>query len=94
MLGIVQAPSPARRKVYLSCVERAFDGDPPVIPDVDIWRAAALMLKRYGENAQQESARRADELAAEEDRDGAAIWRLIADAVAQLANTTPAGPVH
>jgi hypothetical protein len=52
------------------------------------------MLKRYGENAQQESAKRADELAAEDDRDGAAIWRLIADAVAQLANTTPSGPVH
>ncbi|HUC11460.1 MAG TPA: hypothetical protein VL985_13680 [Stellaceae bacterium] len=65
-----------------------------MIPDVDIWRAAALMLKRYGDNAQQESAKRADELAAEKDRDGAAIWCLIVDAVAQLANTTPSGPVH
>ena len=65
-----------------------------MIPDVDIWRAAALMLKRYGDNARQESAKRADELAADKDRDGAAIWRLIADAVAQLANTTPSGPVH
>jgi hypothetical protein len=27
-----------------------------VIPDIDIWRAATLMLKRYGENAHQESA--------------------------------------
>ena len=52
------------------------------------------MLKRYGKNAHRESAVRADEVAAEGDRDGAAIWRLITDAVAQLANTTPTGPMH
>jgi len=52
------------------------------------------MLKRYGENAHRESAARADELATEGDPHGAAIWRLITDAVAQLANTTPSGPVH
>ena len=51
------------------------------------------MLKRYGENAHRESAARADELAGESDHHGAAIWRLIIDAVAQLANT-PTGPVH
>jgi hypothetical protein len=51
-----------------------------VIPDIDIWRAAGLMLKRYGENAHKESA--------------AAIWRLITDAVARLANTIPTGPVN
>ena len=65
-----------------------------MIPDIDIWRAASLMLKRYGKNARWESAVRADEVAAEGDRDGAAIWRLITDAVAQLANTTPTGPMH
>jgi len=47
------------------------------------------MLKRYGENAQRESA---DELAGERITT-AAIWRPITDAVAQLANT-PTGPVH
>jgi hypothetical protein len=34
------------------------------------------------------------ELGAEDDHNGAAIWRLITDAVAQLANTTPSGPVN
>ena len=57
-------------------------------------RAATLMLKRYGENAHMESAARADELAADGDHDGAAVWRRVADAVAQLASTTPSGPVH
>jgi len=52
------------------------------------------MLKRYGENASTESAARADELATEGDHHGAAVWRRITDAVLQLANTTPSGPVH
>jgi hypothetical protein len=51
------------------------------------------MLKRCGENAHRESAARADELAGESDHHCAAIWHLITDAVAQLANT-PTGPVH
>ena len=65
-----------------------------MIPEIDIWRAANLMLKRYGEKALEESAMRADELAAGGDHDGAATWRRIADAVGQLANNTPPGPVH
>lgn len=65
-----------------------------VIPEIDIWRAANLMLKRYGEKALEESAMRADELAAAGDDHGAAIWRRITDAVGQLANMTPVGPLH
>ena len=52
------------------------------------------MLKRYGEKALEESAARGDELAADGDHDGAVTWRRITDAVGQLANTTPPGPVH
>jgi hypothetical protein len=65
-----------------------------VIPEIDIWRAANLMLKRYGEKALEESTTRADELAADGDHDGAVTWRRITDAVLQPANTTPPGPVH
>ena len=46
-----------------------------MIPEIDIWRAASLMLKRCGEKALEESAARADELFAEQDHDGAAVWR-------------------
>jgi hypothetical protein len=42
-----------------------------------IWRAANLMLKRYGDRALEESAARADELAAQDDYNGAAVWRRI-----------------
>ena len=65
-----------------------------MIPEIDIWRAASLMLKRYGAAARKESATRADELATAEDHNGAAIWRRITDAIGQLANQTPPGPLH
>ena len=39
--------------------------------EIHIWRATNLMLKRYGEKALEESAARADELAADGDHDGA-----------------------
>jgi hypothetical protein len=65
-----------------------------VIPEIDIWRVATLMLKRYGDEAEMESVRRADELAEEGDHNGAAVWRRVVDAVARLANTTPSGPLH
>jgi len=65
-----------------------------VLPEIDIWRATNLMLKRYGDKALEESAARADELAADGNRTGAATWRQITSAVGQLANNTPPGPVH
>jgi hypothetical protein len=65
-----------------------------VISEIDIWRAANLMLKRYGEKAFEESSMRADEFAADGDRDGASTWRRITAAVEQLANNVPPGPVH
>jgi hypothetical protein len=65
-----------------------------VIPEIEIWRAATLMLKSYGERALEESAARVDELATAGDDGGVAVWRRISVAVEQLANTTPPGPVH
>ena len=65
-----------------------------MVPEIDIWRAAQLMLKRYGEQALEESAARADELSLTGDYDGAATWRRIMAAVAEFANTTPPGPLH
>ena len=67
---------------------------PRVIPEIDIWRAATLMLKRYGEKALDESMARADELAAGDEHNGAATWRRITDAVSQLANLMPPGALH
>jgi hypothetical protein len=65
-----------------------------VIPDIDIWRAAQLMLKRFGDKALEESVARADELAADNDFHGEATWRRIGEAVSQLANMMPPGRLH
>jgi ABC-type multidrug transport system fused ATPase/permease subunit len=65
-----------------------------VIPEIDIWRVANLMLKRYGDEAEEESAIRAEELAADGDSVGAAVWRRVIHAIGQLVNTTPPGPMH
>jgi hypothetical protein len=65
-----------------------------VIPEIDIWRAADLMLKRYGDKAFDESAIRVDEFATAGDHDGADTWRRISAAIVQLANNTPSGPLH
>jgi hypothetical protein len=45
-----------------------------VIPEIDIWRAADLMLKRYSETALEESIPPANELAVAGDQNGAAVW--------------------
>jgi hypothetical protein len=55
---------------------------------------AVLMLKRYGEKAFEASSTRAEELAADGDRDGALTWRRITAAVEQLANNIPPGLLH
>jgi hypothetical protein len=65
-----------------------------LIPEIDIWRAAQLMIKPHCEKALDESAARADELALAGDDDGATTWRRIMAAVTQLANKTPPGRVH
>jgi hypothetical protein len=67
---------------------------PAVIPEIDIWRAATLMLKRYGDKALEQSRTRIDELAADGDHGGADTWRRITTSVEQLTNTTPPGPLH
>ena len=75
------------------CGPQAYDF-PGVIPEIDIWRAATLMLNRYGDKALEQSRTRIKELAAHVDHDGGDTWRRITTAVEQLANTTPPGPLH
>jgi hypothetical protein len=65
-----------------------------MMTEIDIWRAAYLMLWWYGDTAQVESARRADELAADGNSAGEASWRRIINVIGQLANTTPSGLLH
>jgi hypothetical protein len=65
-----------------------------VIPEIDIWHAAYLIVRWYGETGPEEGARRAEELEAAGDQAGVAVWHRINDAIEQLANMTPVGPVN
>jgi len=65
-----------------------------MVPEIDIWRIATLMLRCYGDEADIESAIRAEELAEAGDRVGEAVWRRVTDVIGQLENTTPPEPLH
>ena len=60
-----------------------------MIPDIDIWRSANVMVKRYGEDAALEAAKRADELLEAGDMDGCAVWKQIVAAVEDLQRQAP-----
>jgi hypothetical protein len=59
-----------------------------VIREIEIWRAAVLMINRYADEAGANSFRRAEEQAAEGNHAGAAIWRRVTAAIEQLTDTT------
>ncbi len=65
-----------------------------MISDREIWQAAGAMVKRYGEDAATEAAKRADELFDEGDAEGYAIWRRIMEAVKGLSAMEPRGKVN
>ena len=53
-------------------------------PDIDIWRAATLIIRQYGENAEIVAAQRADELWEHGDHEGRAVWLRIKRAIVEL----------
>ncbi len=62
-----------------------------MIPDLDIYRAANLLVKQHGADAPTHAAMRADELLDKGDLDGYAVWKRIVKAVEELQRAAP-GP--
>ncbi len=58
-----------------------------MIPDLDIYRSANVLVKRHGQDAPIHAAMRADELLEAGDLDGYAVWRRILRAVEELQGT-------
>ena len=58
-----------------------------MISDRDIYAAALIMVKRYGEDAATQAATRADEFGAENNFDGQQHWILIMKAIEVLQRT-------
>ncbi len=55
-----------------------------MIPDLDIYRTANLLVKQHGEDAPIEAAIRADAMLEAGDLDGYAVWRRVLRAVEEL----------
>jgi hypothetical protein len=62
-------------------------------PDIDIWRAATLLIKQHGENAEIVAAQRADQILERGDPEGRVVWLRIRRAIAEL-QVAPSGPAH
>ncbi len=55
-----------------------------MIPDLDIWRSAKLLVDQHGDDAPIHAAMRIDELLDKGDLDGRAVWVRILKAVEEL----------
>jgi hypothetical protein len=60
-----------------------------VISDREIWQCAQLMVKRYGDDAANQAAARANEMAAEDDNDGCVVWVRITKTIGKLQAKAP-----
>ena len=66
----------------------------PVTDDIDIYRAAKVMLDRHGDDAPVHAAMRADAMSDRGDMEGRAAWLRIKAAVEELQRTEAGGVVH
>ena len=66
-----------------------------MISDRDIYAAANLFIKRYGDTAAIEAAMRANEFGAKNEIDGQRAWIRIVEAIRQLQRArSPEDPVN
>ncbi len=63
-----------------------------MIPDLDIYRSANLLVKQHGQHAPIHAAMKADTMLDKGDLDGCAVWKRIVKAVEELlSKERPAG---
>ncbi len=60
-----------------------------MIPDLDIFRSAQVLVKQHGEDAPIEAAMRADAMLDKGDLDGYAVWKRVLRAVEELQRVGP-----
>ncbi len=60
-----------------------------MLSDLGIYRAAQATISRYGDDAVLHAAQRADELMAEGDMEGRAVWPRVESAIDELGRTAP-----
>ncbi len=60
-----------------------------MIPDLDIYRSAQVLVKHHGQDAPVHAAMRADAMLDKGDLDGVATWRRILRAAEELRRMEP-----
>ena len=60
-----------------------------MIPDLDIYRSANVLIRERGEDAALEAAQRADAMLEKGDLEGLAVWKEILRAVGEIQRTEP-----
>ena len=55
--------------------------------DKDVWRAAVLIIKQHGDDAEFFAAGRIDDMIERGDPNGEAVWKLIRNAIRELQRT-------
>jgi len=55
-----------------------------MIPELDIWRAANLLVQEHGDDAELEAGRRADLMLERGDLEGRLVWKRIRRAIIEL----------
>jgi len=63
------------------------------ISDLDIWRAANLLIRQHGGEAELAAARRADLMLERGDLEGQTVWKRIRQAIVEL-RAPPTRQVH
>ena len=60
-----------------------------MIPDLDIYRSAQVLVKQHGQDAPIHAAMRADAMLEAGDLAGVAVWKCILKAVEELQGSEP-----
>jgi len=61
---------------------------------LDIYRTAHLLIKQHGEEASIHAAMKADEMLAQGNLDGKAVWMRVIEAIGELQASEPEGTLH
>jgi hypothetical protein len=61
-----------------------------VVEEIDIWRAAQQLVKRYGQGAYLAACQRGDAALEQGDREGFQVWQRVSMAVHELERTAMA----
>ena len=65
-----------------------------VIFPLELYRTAHLLIKQHGEEASIHAAMKADEMLAQGNLDGKAVWMRVIEAIGELQASEPEGTLH